>query len=57
MKKQIFALVLSVAINAAALGTFQNVGSNDAPKGEVYITELGNSTAPSQLAALEEHAG
>jgi len=54
--KQIFALVLSLAINVAALGTMQNIGSNDVPKGEVYITELGNSTTPAQLAALEGHA-
>jgi hypothetical protein len=55
--KQIFAFVLSLAINVAALGTFQNIGSDDAPRGEVYITELGTSTAPAQVAALEGHAG
>jgi hypothetical protein len=55
--KQLFAIVLSVVINAAALNSLQNIGANDAPKGEVYITELGSSASPAQLAALTSQAG
>jgi hypothetical protein len=54
--KQLFALVLSVAINAAALSSLQNIGADEAPKGEVYITEL-SSASPAQLAALTSQAG
>jgi hypothetical protein len=50
--KYIFAFVLSVAVNAAALGSLQSVGASDAPAGEVYITELGNSTALAQVAVV-----
>ena len=49
---RLFALVLSVAVNAAFLGSLQYVSTSDVPKGEVYVTELGNSAVPVQLAAL-----
>jgi hypothetical protein len=55
--KQFLAFVLSVAINAAALGSLQNIGSGDTPKGEVFITELGSAATPAQLAALTSQAG
>jgi hypothetical protein len=49
---KLFALVLSVAINAAFLGSLQYVSTSDVPKGEVYITALGNSAVSLQYAAL-----
>ena len=53
--KHLFALVLSIAVNAAVLGAWQHVVTSDVPKGEVYITELGISPVPVQLAALNSH--
>jgi hypothetical protein len=50
--KRFFAFVLSVAINAAALGSLHSIASEDAPEGQVYITELGAVAAPTQVAAL-----
>jgi hypothetical protein len=55
--KQFLAFVLAVAINATVLGSLQNISSDDAPKGEVFITELGSSATPAQLAALTSQAG
>jgi hypothetical protein len=53
---KLFAFVLSVAINAAALASLESIRSPDPPKGEVYITEL-DHVSPAQFAAVTGKAG
>jgi hypothetical protein len=53
---KLLAVVLSAAINAAALASLHSISSPDPPKGEVYITERDNAS-PAQLAALTGQAG